>query len=133
MHAPPRHRDDSLEQAAGSEVFGVYDSIDEAEWAAGVLTHHGIGVDGISLIEPAGDRRSRRHDRARTAQRDTIAVLTELVQGSGRLFGWSDGPTTVRDRSSGGRPIMAVLHGRTDDADLAQRILADHAARAGRV
>lgn len=133
MHAPPRHRDDDVERSAGAEVLGVYDSIDEAEWAAGVLSHHGIGIDGISLVEPAGDRRTPGRDGARVAQRDTLVVLTELVRVSGRVFGWTDGAGTIRDRTSGRRPVMAVLRGTTDDPDLAQRILADHAARAGRV
>lgn len=131
MHAPSRNRHDHLDR---SEVLGVYDSIDDAEWAAGVLTNHGIGVDGISLVEPARGMPTRRRDHARVAQRETIAVLTELIRTSGTVFGWSDDRSgTGRGRTPGGRPVIAVLRGTTDDADLAQRILADHAARAGRV
>jgi hypothetical protein len=127
MQARTAHRDD--ERSARTEVLGVYDSIDEAEWAAGVLTHHGIGVDGISLVEPADGPPPTLA--AESAHREAVAILTELVGASSRLFGWAD------HRPAGGRattrPIMAVLRGTTGDADRAQRILADHAARAGRV
>lgn len=134
MHAPSRHRDHHLDRPADSEVLGVYDSIDDAAWAAGVLTHHGIGVHGISLVEPAAGVPTRRGGRAPVAQRQTIAILTQLVHASGLLFGWADQEADAeRARTPGGRAVMAVLHGTPDDADLAQRILADHAARAGRV
>lgn len=134
MPAPSRHRDRPVNRRAADEVLGVYDSIDEAEWAVGVLTHHGIGVDGISLVEPAGGTPARQGDRAHIGHLHTIAVLTELVGASARLFGWADHRTDRRRAAAqAARPLLAVLHGTTDDADLAQRILADHAARAGRV
>lgn len=129
MLARTAHRTDD-ERPTRTDVLGVYDSIDEAEWAAGVLTHHGIDVDGISLVEPAcGPAQPSRA--ARSARRETVAVLTELVGASGRLYGWADRPADGRTQAT--RPVMAVLRGATDDADRAQRILADHAARAGRV
>lgn len=131
MQAPSPHRDD-VEATSRTEVLGVYDTIDEAEWAAGVLSHHGIGVDGISLVEPSADP-SRPRRSPRGADREAVAVLTELVDASSRLFGWATRPADTRDRPATRRPIMAVLRGTTDDADRAQRILADHAARAGRV